>query len=74
LRDREAKAQQQLELRRRHDAQQREQLSALREMGVDLTAYLTQARADRVIELRGAGGTHLHLDRSLEVEQGNGKG
>jgi hypothetical protein len=29
-----------------------------------LTAYLTQNRADRVIELRGSGGktTHLHLD------------
>ena len=33
-------------------------------MGVDLTAYLTQYRADRVIELRGPEGstTHLHLD------------
>ena len=31
-------------------------------MGVDLTAYLTQGRADRVIELRGPGGpTHVHL-------------
>jgi hypothetical protein len=28
-----------------------------------LTAYLTQSRADRVIELRGgAPGTHVHLD------------
>ena len=35
-------------------------------MGVDLTAYLTQYRADRVIELRGpqGGTTHLHLDPS----------
>jgi hypothetical protein len=73
LRQREAQAEQHLEIRRRHDAQQREQLSALRDMGVDLTAYLTQARADRVIELRGASGTHLHLDRSLDAEQGNGK-
>ncbi len=31
-------------------------------MGVDLTAYLTQGRADRVIELRGPrGATHVHL-------------
>jgi hypothetical protein len=52
----------QLELRRRQDAAQREQLAALRELGVDLTAYLTQARADRVIELRGGGSPHLHLD------------
>jgi hypothetical protein len=31
---------------------------------VDLTAYLTQDRADRVIELRGSqgGAAHLHLD------------
>jgi hypothetical protein len=43
--------------------QQREHLSALRDLGVDLTAYLTQSRADRVIELRGgAPGTHVHLD------------
>ena len=35
-------------------------------MGVDLTAYLTQARADRVIELRGAAGTHVHLGRVAE--------
>jgi hypothetical protein len=36
----------------------------LRELGVDLTAFLTQARADRVIELRGGNKqTHVHLDR-----------
>jgi hypothetical protein len=45
------------------DARQRGHLEALRAMGVDLTAYLTQSRADRVIELRGPrGATHLHLD------------
>jgi hypothetical protein len=49
-------------LRRSGDAQQRDHLGALRDLGVDLTAYLTQARADRVIELRGAGGAHVHLD------------
>jgi hypothetical protein len=50
------------------DARQREHLAGLKEMGVDLTAYLTQGRADRVIELRGANGTHVHLDRV----EGNG--
>jgi hypothetical protein len=45
------------------DARQRGQLEALRALGVDLTAYLTQSRADRVIELRGRHeATHLHLD------------
>ena len=45
------------------DARQRGHLEALRALGVDLTAYLTQSRADRVIELRGPrGATHLHLD------------
>jgi hypothetical protein len=48
-------------IRRAQDGQQREHLAALRELGVDLTAYLTQARADRVIELRGAAGTHVPL-------------
>jgi hypothetical protein len=51
-------------LRRLRDAQQREHLQALRELGVDLTALLTQGRADRVIELRGTGldVPHVHLD------------
>jgi hypothetical protein len=49
-------------VRHHQDTQQREQLAALRDLGVDLTAFLTQARADRVIELRGAAGTHVHLD------------
>ena len=45
------------------DARQREHLQALKDLGVDLTKFLTQARADRVIEVRGAhdGDTHLHL-------------
>jgi hypothetical protein len=50
------------------DTRQREHLAGLKEMGVDLTAFLTQGRADRVIELRGANGTHVHLDRV----EGNG--
>jgi hypothetical protein len=43
--------------------QQQAHLRALSEMGVDLTAYLTQGRADRVIELRGSASPHLHVDR-----------
>ena len=58
----------QAEVRRRHDAHMREHLAALRELGVDLTAYLTQARADRVIEVRGGSRTHVHL----EPQQANG--
>jgi hypothetical protein len=62
-RDRERQeAELQIAIRRNQDEEQRKHLAALRELGVDLTAYLTQARADRVIELRGAGGTHVHLD------------
>src|SRR5439155_5339270 len=59
LRQREAASGQQREQRRldteqhlqlglRQQAHQREHLAALREMGVDLTAYLTQSRADKV--------------------------
>jgi hypothetical protein len=41
-------------------------------MGVDLTEFLTQGRADRVIELRGnAAGTHVHLEPAEAT--GNGK-
>jgi hypothetical protein len=50
------------EMRRRQDAEQREHPAALKELGVDLTAYLTQARGDRVIEVRGGRKTHVHLE------------
>lgn len=38
----------------------------LRELGVDLTSFLTQNRADSVIELRGGGPAqpHLHLEKN----------
>ncbi|MCI0701920.1 MAG: hypothetical protein L0241_12635, partial [Planctomycetia bacterium] len=56
------------EIRRQADERQRAHLGALKEMGVDLTAFLTQGRADRVIELRGGKGVspHLHLDGAEE--------
>jgi hypothetical protein len=48
-------------LRARDDAQ-RLHLAGLKALGVELTALLTQGRADRVIELRGDGvSPHLHL-------------
>lgn len=59
---RKSDAEAEVEARTLADGRQRDHLAALKEMGVDLTAYLTQGRADRVIELRGANGTHLHLD------------
>jgi hypothetical protein len=62
-----------LEMRRRQDEQQREHLAALREMGVDLTAYLTQARADRVIEVRGGSRTHLHLEPQRQGRVADGQ-
>ena len=60
-----------LEHRTRQDAHQREHLAELHRLGVDLTAYLTQDRADRVIELRGPQGsaTHLHLDPARSREE-----
>jgi hypothetical protein len=63
-------AEMQLAMREKQDAQARAHLSALRSLEVDLTAYLTQARADRVIELRGAAsGTHVHLEASPDGEK-----
>lgn len=48
--------------RARHDEESRH-LANLHKLGVDLTALLTQHRADQVIELRGDGdGAHVHLD------------
>lgn len=45
------------------EERQRQHLTELAGIGVDLTAYLTQSRADQVIELRGdnAGGAQVHL-------------
>lgn len=59
-------AEAELEIRRQAEERTRQHLGALKDMGVDLTAYLTQGRADRVIELRGGkgGNTHIHLDRA----------
>jgi hypothetical protein len=56
-------AEAEVDIRRQADDWQRQHLAALKEMGVDLTAYLTQGRADRVIELRGGKGVspHVHL-------------
>ena len=59
-------AQSRAEQRIRQDTHLREHLAELHRLGVDLTAYLTQNRADRVIELRGpqTGAAALHLDTS----------
>jgi hypothetical protein len=54
---------------RGQEARRRDHLMALRDLGVDLTAYLTQGRADRVIEVRGSNGpAHLHLDQAREPD------
>jgi hypothetical protein len=56
----------QMDDRAKQDSHKREHLAELKRLGVELTAYLTQHRADRVIELRGAqaGKTHVHLGPS----------
>lgn len=61
---RQAAAQQEAEIRAQQDAQSQTHLAALKGLGVDLTAFLTQSRADRVIELRGGAGAqpHLHVE------------
>lgn len=65
LTQRRHEREQEFEMQSRQHQQEREQLDALRNLGVDLTAYLTQSRADRVIELRGgSAGTHVHLDQA----------
>jgi hypothetical protein len=69
---RRLEAEVELEARRRLDAELREHAAALRDLGVDLTAYLTQARADRVIELRGGGQPHVHLEPPAAAGAGNG--
>lgn len=46
--------------RREHEAQLAF-FQSLSTLGVDMTSYLTQSRADQVIELRGRGRPHFHL-------------
>jgi len=45
---------------------------SLSTLGVDMTSYLTQSRADQVIELRGRGRPHFHLADG-KVTQTNGR-
>ena len=35
----------------------------LAELGVDMTAFMTKGSADQVIEVRGGGTPHVHLER-----------
>jgi hypothetical protein len=39
----------------------------------DLTSFLTQARADQVIEFRSESRPHVHLDRPVKPGGGDGK-
>jgi hypothetical protein len=65
---------QRLNIIRQQDGRQREHLAALRDLGVDLTQYLTQARADQIIELRGQGGHHVHLQPNAKADRKESKG
>ena len=56
--------------RREHEAQLAF-FQSLSTLGVDMTSYLTQSRADQVIELRGRGRPHFHLADG-KVTQTNG--
>lgn len=47
---------------RARDAAQREHLSGLASMGVSLDGFLTQGRADQVLELRGGATPHVHVE------------
>ena len=51
-------------------AQKQAHLASLREMGVELTSYLTQNRADQVFEFRGQAAPHVHLDPPKPAKKG----
>lgn len=63
------------EFKQRENEQQQTHLEALKAMGVELTSYLTQARADQVIELRGSGHTvpQLHVGSGSNGHHGKEK-
>ncbi len=46
------------------DARQRDHLAGLRDLGVDLTRYLTRGAPDQILEIRGAATPHVHLPSS----------
>ena len=64
----ELAAQTQLQIQRNEDLRRAEHLNTLAGLGVDLTAYLTQHRADRLIEIRGQGNPQLRFDGETETE------
>ncbi|HEV3299479.1 MAG TPA: hypothetical protein VG055_07550 [Planctomycetaceae bacterium] len=69
-----SRARVQEEIDRLLHAEQQAHFHALGALGVNLTEYLTQGRADRVIELRGsAAGTHVHLERDTLADSPNGE-
>jgi hypothetical protein len=61
-----------LEQQVKHYDALRDHLEQLKTLGVDLTAYLTQERADQVIELRSAGKAppHIHMDLPKRLPKG----
>ncbi|MCB9673466.1 MAG: hypothetical protein H6737_00025 [Alphaproteobacteria bacterium] len=59
---READAVLDARFRGERDRLQREHLAELAKLGVDLTKVLTAGAPDRVIELRGSDGSHVHVD------------
>ncbi len=65
----ELAAQTQLQIERNEDFRQAEHLGTLAGLGVDLTAYLTQHRADRLIEIRGAANPQLRFDGESEAKE-----
>jgi hypothetical protein len=69
---RRREAEVQMEIRQKTTAHERDHLGALHALGVDLTAFLTQGRADKIIELRGeSGGTHVHLEPARVEQNGD---
>ena len=62
----------QTEIVGRQNEEARMHLEHLRDIGVELTEYLTQGRADQVIELRGRGSgqePHLHINQNGDGKQ-----
>lgn len=71
---RKADAELQQEIAAKQYDQSNDNLTRLREMNVDLTAYLTQARADQVIEFRGESNSpHVHIDPTSVNHNGQEK-
>ena len=67
--ERQQESELQLNIQKSRDARKQTHLAILNELGVNLTEYLTQNRADQIIELRGRDGANSHFHSDAQKKE-----